>query len=700
MDNINVNIEPKQKKMTERPIIVGICLVNFHHKRGPEVEYWYGLPEDTNTTDTTKLWPNLPFQALPDGSHSFEETFTYFTLLYNEKLHCSPAGDAVDLPEDELSDYTTFFAISCSRQIRATDLKHRSEDVTRSTVQKAIVVVSRLPIFGQIKDKLSIVTNAFFNQHDFTDKGIIVSLYDSLKVMYGSWDNLENSEAQLYMGLCLRKIFHDFKKDVLVLFKAILLEKKLIFYGSDVEQLCNLEFGLLSLVPLLILQLQRSGSPLLYRDPESVEPANSFKSSDRNSVLRFLGFPLLPFEKGGLFSPYTPLQQIGDIRSSNTKFFLIGTSNSLLYEQRNDLCDIFVNVDTLTVDVINKQLIPALQLTSHDKKWIDSMVAVVEETWNGSGDVETPKNSQFKGSEDFLRWQFEDYLTGLASSIKLDEYISWNRENQPSRLDGLTEDQLNNKSIQNFGIAWVNVWKQTQNFELFNRCTDDRLFDLFPPKHIYNGVDNFAIFQQKLASAFQNLNRKRISTTSSATAPTTTSIGNPSATRNATNVAAGTDDSGDKGNSNNNNNNSSTTATTTFEQRVSTAASIFAESFNKLTRISTGSSASLKSTDTSHDNEKVSTTKQAKPWNTWKELFKKSKPPSPSIDSSKEAESWLKVEESGAVQIAEDSSAGSGSREPVIGLGLREIDQTEEPGKACEKTSADTLDVKTEKEDG
>ena len=687
--------------MTEKPIIVGICLVNFHHKRGPEVEYWYGLPEDASSTDTTKLWPNLPFQALPDGSHSFEETFTYFTLLYNERLHCSPPGDAVDLPEDELSDYTTFFAISCSRQIRATDLKNKSEDVTRSTVQKAIVVVSRLPIFGQIKDKLSIVTNAFFNQHDFTDKSIIVSLYDSLKVMYGSWDNLENSEAQLYMGLCLRKIFHDFKKDVLVLFKAILLEKKLIFYGSDVEQLCNLEFGLLSLVPLLILQLQRSGSPLLYRDPESLKAADSFKSSDRNSVLRFLGFPLLPFEKGGLFSPYTPLQQIGDIRSPNTKFFVIGTSNSLLYEQRCDLCDIFVNVDTLTVDIINKQLAPALQLTSHDKKWIDSMVAVVEETWNGDGDVETPKNSQFKGSEDFLRWQFEDYLTGLVSCVKLDEYIGWNRENQPNRLEGLAEDQLNNKSIQNFGVAWVNAWKQTQNFELFNRCTDDRLFDLFPPKHIYNGVDNFAIFQQKLASAFQNLNRKRISTASSTTTPTATSTGNSSTTRNTTSVASGANDSSGKGNGNNNNNNSSssTTATMAFEQKVSTAASMFAESFNRLTRISTGSSASLRSTDTTHEHEKVSATKQAKPWNTWKELFKKSKPSSPSTDSSKEAESWVKVEESSVIQILENSSSRSSSREPVIGLGLREIDQSEEPGKASE-TMSGTFEVKTEKEDG
>ena len=126
---------------------------------------------------------------------------------------------------------------------------------------------------------------------------------------------------------------------------------------------------------------------------------------------------------------------------------------------------------------------------------------------------------------------------------------------------------------------------------------------------------------------------------------------------------------------------------------------MFAESFNRLTRISTGSSASLRSTDTTHEHEKVSANKQAKPWNTWKELFKKSKPSSPSIDSSKEAGSWVNVEESGVLQIPENASSRSSSREPVIGLGLREIDQSEEPGETSE-TMSSAFEVKTEKEDG
>ncbi len=37
-------------------------------------------------------------------------------------------------------------------------------DVTRSTVQKAVVVLASKPVFGPIRDKLGVVTTALFNQ--------------------------------------------------------------------------------------------------------------------------------------------------------------------------------------------------------------------------------------------------------------------------------------------------------------------------------------------------------------------------------------------------------------------------------------------------------------------------------------------------------------------------------------------------------
>lgn len=39
------------------------------YTRGPEVEQWFGLPDDLKPT-AEKEWSLLPFFALPDGSHA------------------------------------------------------------------------------------------------------------------------------------------------------------------------------------------------------------------------------------------------------------------------------------------------------------------------------------------------------------------------------------------------------------------------------------------------------------------------------------------------------------------------------------------------------------------------------------------------------------------------------------------------------
>jgi hypothetical protein len=49
----------------------------------------------------------------------------------------------------------------------------KSEDVTRSIVQKAVVVLARQPIFGPIRQKLAVITAAWFNQKDFSKIDIL-----------------------------------------------------------------------------------------------------------------------------------------------------------------------------------------------------------------------------------------------------------------------------------------------------------------------------------------------------------------------------------------------------------------------------------------------------------------------------------------------------------------------------------------------
>jgi hypothetical protein len=46
-----------------------VCVVDFHHARGPEVEKWFGV-EDGRDPAAEYDWTLLPFMALSDGAHA------------------------------------------------------------------------------------------------------------------------------------------------------------------------------------------------------------------------------------------------------------------------------------------------------------------------------------------------------------------------------------------------------------------------------------------------------------------------------------------------------------------------------------------------------------------------------------------------------------------------------------------------------
>ena len=443
-----------------KDLIFGVCIVNFHHLRGPEIEY--SKFADGNAEDKSLVWPYLPFQALPDGAHSFEETFSYFTLYYNEKGNF----DKID------TNSTTLFAISCVRQIRSDELLEKDEEITRSSVQKAIVVILRQPIFGQIKEKLSIVTNAFFEQKNFNDRLIVDLLYQNLQTIYDE-DTSFIDENDFNSGISLRSLVKDFKKEVLVIVKAMMLEKKVAFYGSNPTKLCQTEFAFISLIPNLINNLLDSSSPELFNYAKNLKMTTSFQTSDRNSVLDFAGFPLQIFGEGGVFAPYAPLQQFEDLKKID--YYVMGTSNALILNQKSKLADVLINIDTLTVEIINHDLVQLLTLSSYDKKWMSQILNYVTSSWSDS-------YSGFLGSDDYIRWQFEDYLLGLLSSVKYDNFLKKYDGSPPPEL---LIKEVDGNQLKHFNNHFIENWKKTKNYQLFNEFTDDNIFDVFEPKHIF-----------------------------------------------------------------------------------------------------------------------------------------------------------------------------------------------------------------------
>lgn len=105
-----------------------------------------------------------------------------------------------------------------------------------------------------------------------------------------------------------------------------------------------MQYSLLSLIPLLLSYLDDSGDPKLNNLTNTLKRATSLKTSDRMSLLSYMGLPLQIFCQGMFFGPYTPLQQIDMLENERTRGYLIGSTNSLFLQRRDRHADIIVNV--------------------------------------------------------------------------------------------------------------------------------------------------------------------------------------------------------------------------------------------------------------------------------------------------------------------------------------------------------------------
>ncbi|XP_074844251.1 late secretory pathway protein AVL9 homolog isoform X2 [Carettochelys insculpta] len=226
--------KPPPPPSSQRGPVLHIVVVGFHHKKGCQVEFAYPpliLGEGHDSHSLPEEWKYLPFLALPDGAHNYQEDTVFF--------HLPP----------RCGDRTTVYGVSCYRQIEAKALKVRQADVTRETVQKSVCVLSQLPLYGLLQAKLQLITHAYFEEKDFSQISILKELYDHMNSSLGG-SMLEGS--QVYLGLSPRDLVLQFRHKVLILFKLILLEKKVLFYISPVSRLVGALMTVLSLFPGMI----------------------------------------------------------------------------------------------------------------------------------------------------------------------------------------------------------------------------------------------------------------------------------------------------------------------------------------------------------------------------------------------------------------------------------------------------------------
>ncbi|XP_033332373.1 late secretory pathway protein AVL9 homolog isoform X1 [Megalopta genalis] len=211
--------------------ILHVIVVGFHHKKGCQVEYSFPPLVPGAPNECPLGWKYLPTLALPDGSHNYDEDTVYF--------HLPSLNDAK----------RTIYGISCFRQIPVEKLKNRTSDITRGTVQKSVCVLSTLPLYGHIQVKMALITHAYFEEGDFSKVSLLEDTYHHLNSCMSSESQ---TPPQVFVGLSARDFILQFRHKVLLLFKLLLLEKKIVFYQSPVQPLCAAILTLLSLFPSMI----------------------------------------------------------------------------------------------------------------------------------------------------------------------------------------------------------------------------------------------------------------------------------------------------------------------------------------------------------------------------------------------------------------------------------------------------------------
>lgn len=200
-----------------------------------------------------------------------------------------------------------------------------------------------------------------------------------------------------------------------------------------------------------------------------------------------------------MFGPYTPLQQLDVLADFGTKSYIVGSTNSLLLQQRDRYSDILINLDEDSVNITSTSLKAALQLSSADRRWMDFITQSVNETWD-EANPGRPKTLGYVGSEEFIRLQFEEYLLALISSVKYHNHLIKHRDNPRVLLPHIEGDP----SID-YNPDFVEAWKRTENYRIWNTHTDSHLFDIVEPKHPCAGGLTIDDVQRRITQQVQDL---------------------------------------------------------------------------------------------------------------------------------------------------------------------------------------------------
>jgi hypothetical protein len=409
-----------------------VLLITFDDRLGPIIEL--SLPE---LRVLPMEWKYLPFAALPDGVHN---QLTDYVIFHLPPL---PAVTPITCAINQGDKAKVTFAFGCIKQLH----NKSNSALARNTKQKSLVILSTNPNYSLFKSLLDDI-DYFSSDYELDIKHLFNSLTTTTPV-----------NSNLNQNYCLTNslipFIVKFKHKTLLIVKLLLLQRKILFFGSNTREVCSWQYSLLSLFPLLLNHLDLLLVSGLDNEDVGLEnDLDGMKGDLRNLESDVaLGLPL-NFFTTTLFQPYTTVQQLDSLRNSSS--FLAGATNQIFTTQTKQ--DAIIYTDSGTIDYSNN-LEPYITLTPPDWKFMDSILSTIEN--------DSVKGRDTSETEDEIRRNFRLYLLGFLSCVHECQQVD------PQDLN------LQKKWVSDYGILFVSEWIKTPIFE--NWSPKNRLVSMHHP---------------------------------------------------------------------------------------------------------------------------------------------------------------------------------------------------------------------------
>ena len=490
---IPLNIYYKKEHHSSNPILY-IAVVSFNQKKGSIIEFTYPEKEKLlNENESTKLF----FESLIiNTDKKLDTSEKVFDNINNQLTYlCMPDG-AQSLTSDSqffiIQNFSRIlFGISCYRQLQVTQaMKEDEQENTRECVQKAMCIISTVPLFGQMASKLSMTMLAYFNQDSLKNKSIINDLYSNYSKNYMSKINVN----EILESFSLKRLIYFTRDKIFSLIKLIMLEKKILVYSHISNNICSFMFSFLSLFPGgAFFSLDNEGRTKNYYDCYSP-----------------YGLPLKFLNKNSVIYSILTLYDIDKIEEKNITSYFIGTTNPLLMNYNKIEFDCIINLDEDKITFNKKLNSNLLNLGKIENKIMNKIYKEckslfkedntnnMDDNWMLDKEVKNnPKAlkkkkskkeerksvylldekdniSLFEGSDDYIRNIFTNYITQFLSDIHLSQFLT-KAENYDNDAKILKLKDILDEYNCKFILNWIT---KTKYFLFWNYEHDPNLWRL------------------------------------------------------------------------------------------------------------------------------------------------------------------------------------------------------------------------------